>query len=73
MQSQIIALLLPHRSCLASMLVRRANGQFVVQNVDSRIAHAQGEAANRLKSARAIVDPVSREVAVYEMEALSPV
>jgi hypothetical protein len=48
MQSHILALLTPKGGPVAAMLVRRANGELALQHVDSRIAQAHGEAANRL-------------------------
>jgi hypothetical protein len=45
MQSKIIALLAPEGSLEATLLVRRANGQFALERIDARLAHATRMAA----------------------------
>jgi hypothetical protein len=45
MQSKIIALLAPEGSLEATLLVRRGNGQFALQRIDARVAHATRMAA----------------------------
>ena len=75
-QSEIIAVLLPeadaaarHESRAATMIVRRADGQFVLETIDARVALAQ-QAANTgcFRKGKPIIDPSSREVLGYEME-----
>jgi hypothetical protein len=46
MQSKIIALLAPEGSLEATLLVRRANGQFALARIDARVAHATRVAAD---------------------------
>ena len=46
MQSKIIALLAPEGSLEATLLVRRANGQFALERIDTRVAHASRVAAS---------------------------
>jgi hypothetical protein len=46
MQSKIIALLAPEGSLEATLLVRRANGQFALERIDARVAHATRVAAS---------------------------
>ena len=45
MQSKIIALLAIENSLEATLLVRRANGQFALQRIDARVARAARAAA----------------------------
>lgn len=45
MQSEIIAMLIPAGSPGAALLVRRADGQFVVARIDARVARAARVAA----------------------------
>ena len=45
MQSQVIALLAPEGSLEATLLVRRANGQFALERIDARLARATRMAA----------------------------
>jgi hypothetical protein len=45
MQSKIIALFAPEGSLEATLLVRRANGQFSLERIDARVAHATRVAA----------------------------
>jgi hypothetical protein len=74
-QSEVIAVLLPEADAgqrqprAAMMIVRRADGQFVLETIDARIALAQ-QAANTgcFRKGKPIVDPSSREVLGYEME-----
>jgi hypothetical protein len=46
MQSRIIALLAPEGSREATLLVRRADGQFALARIDVRVAHATRVAAS---------------------------
>jgi hypothetical protein len=46
MQSTIVALLASEGSQEATLLVRRANGQFALQRIDARVAHATRLAAS---------------------------
>ena len=76
-RSQVIAVLVPEADAAgdnrhpraATMIVRRADGQFILQTVDARIALAQ-QAANTgcFRKGKPIVDPNTREVLGYEME-----
>jgi hypothetical protein len=76
-RSEVIAVLLPELEASASgrqpraatMIVRRADGQFVLETIDARIALAQ-RAANTgcFRKGKPIVDPTSREVMGHEME-----
>jgi hypothetical protein len=76
-RSQVVAVLLPEadtaghnrQARAATMIVRSADGQFILQTVDARIALAQ-QAANTgcFRKGKPIVDPNTREVLGYEME-----
>ena len=46
MQSKIIALLASEGSLEATLLVRRADGQFALERIDARLAHASRVAAS---------------------------
>jgi len=46
MQSEIIAMLMPEGSPAATLLVRRADGQFFFERVDARVAQAARVAAS---------------------------
>jgi hypothetical protein len=46
MQSKIVALLAPEGSFEATLLVRRANGQFALERIDARLASAVRLAAS---------------------------
>ena len=46
MQSKIVALLAPEGSLEATLLVRRANGQFALERIDARVAQAARLAAS---------------------------
>ena len=46
MQSKIIALLAPEGSLEATLLVHRADGQFALERIDARVAHASRVAAS---------------------------
>lgn len=78
-QSEIIAVLVPevdaatqHLPRAATMIVRRPDGQFVLETIDARVALAR-QAANTgcFRKGKPIVDPTSREVLGYEMEEVS--
>jgi hypothetical protein len=45
MQSEIVAMLMPEDSPGAALLVRRADGQFALERIDSRVAAASRVAA----------------------------
>ena len=62
MQSAIVAMLSPPDSPEAALLVRRADGQFVLERVDVRLAAAAGVAANWFRKS-------STAVAVAGLEA----
>ncbi len=76
-QSEVIAVLLPEFDAAATsrepraatMIVRRADGQFVLETIDARVALAQ-RAANTgcFRKGKPIVDPNSKEVMGHEME-----
>jgi hypothetical protein len=66
-QSQIIALLVPQGSRKATLLVRRADGQFALQGIDSRVAAATRVAASWFRQGSPIVDPVTSAVVGYEV------
>jgi hypothetical protein len=53
MQSQVIALLAPEGSLEATLLVRRANGQFALERIDARLARATRMAAAYTGNTRA--------------------
>ena len=65
-QSHIIALLIPEGSHQATLLVRRSNGQFALQGIDSRLAAAT-RAANWFRKASPIVDANTSAVVGYEV------
>ena len=46
MKSQVIALLVPAGSRRATLLVRRGDGQFALERIDTRVAHASRVAAS---------------------------
>ncbi len=46
MQSRIVAMLVPEDSLKATLLVRRADGQFAFERIDARVAAALRVAAN---------------------------
>ena len=79
-QSEVVALLLPegeqghlaNPEHPATLLVRKADGQFALEQIDARLAFAR-RAVNTgcFRKGRPIVDPVSREVMGYEMEEIS--
>ena len=70
MQSQIIALLVPQGSRKATLLVRRANGQFALEGIDARVASATRIAATWFRQGPAIVDPATSAVVGYEVDEL---
>lgn len=77
-QSEVIAVLVPEADATdrqpraATMIVRRADGQFALETIDARVALAT-QAANTgcFRKGKPIVDPSSREVLGYEMEEVS--
>jgi hypothetical protein len=46
MQSEIIAMWVPEASLRATMLIRRADGQFAFERIDARVAAASRVAAD---------------------------
>jgi hypothetical protein len=79
-KSEIVALLLPegekehlaHPEHRATLLVRRADGQFALEQIDARVALAQ-RAANTgcFRKGKPIVDPTTRQVMGYELAEIS--
>jgi hypothetical protein len=79
-QSEVVALLLPegesehvaHPEHQATLLIRRPNGEFALEQVDARLALAK-RAANTgcFRKGRPIIDPTTRQVMGYEMEEVS--
>jgi hypothetical protein len=70
MQSQIIALLVPQGSRIATLLVRRGDGQFALEGIDARVASAARVAASWFRQGPAIVDPTTSAVVGYEVTEL---
>lgn len=79
-QSEVVALLLPegelehlaHPEHYATLLVRRPNGQFALEQVDARLALARRAAdTGCFRKGRPIIDPMTRQVMGYEMEEVS--
>jgi hypothetical protein len=66
MQSQIIALLVPQGSRKATLLVRRADGQFALEGIDARVASATRAAAAWFRKGSPIVDPITSQIVGYE-------
>jgi hypothetical protein len=66
MQSQVVALLVPEGSRSATLLVRRGNGQFVLEGIDARVASATRIAAGWFRQGPAIVDPATSKIVGYE-------
>lgn len=76
-QSEVVALLLPegesehaaHPEHPATLLVRKADGQFALEQVDARLALAR-RAVNTgcFRRGKPIIDPMTRQVMGYEME-----
>jgi hypothetical protein len=79
-QSEVVALLLPegeaehaaHPEHRATLLIRRPNGEFALEQVDARLALAK-RAANTgcFRKGQPIIDPLTRQVMGYEMEEVS--
>jgi hypothetical protein len=67
MQSQIVALLVPHGSRQATLLVRRGDGQFALEGIDPRVASAARVAATWFHQGSPIVDPATSTVVGYEV------
>jgi hypothetical protein len=61
MQSKIIAMLVPEDSLAATMLVRRANGQFAFERIDARVAVASRVAAGWPRQGVSVVNDVTEE------------
>jgi hypothetical protein len=71
MQSQIIALLVPEGSRKATLLVRRGDGQFALEGIDTRMASATRVAATWFRQGSPIVDPATSAVVGYEVSEVS--
>jgi len=56
MQSEIIAMLVPEASLRATMLIRRADGQFAFERIDTRVAVASRVAARWSRKDRPAAD-----------------
>ena len=67
MQSQIVALLVPEGSRVATLLVRRGDGQFALKGIDTRLAAAARVAARCFRQSSPIVDPATLNVVGYEV------
>lgn len=67
MQSQIVALLVPQGSRVATLLVRRGDGQFALKGIDARVASAARVAASCFRQSSPIVDPATLNVVGYEV------
>jgi hypothetical protein len=72
MKSQVIALLVPQDSLKATLLVRRADGQFSLERIDSRVAFASCAAAAWFRKGAPIVDPGTSKVVGYEIAEVEP-
>jgi hypothetical protein len=71
MQSQVIALLVPEGSRKATLLVRRGDGQFALEGIDSRVASATRVAATWFRQGSPIVDSATSTVVGYEVTEVS--
>ena len=79
-QSEVVALLLPesedgvpaHPGHPATLVVRKPDGQFVLEQIDARLAFAR-RAVNTgcFRKGKPILDPSTRQVMGYEMEEIS--
>jgi hypothetical protein len=68
MQSKIIAMWVPEASLRATMLIRRADGQFAFERIDARVAAASRVAADWFrKGARTVGSGVGRRSAEMSM------
>jgi hypothetical protein len=72
MKSQAIALLVPQDSLKAALLIRRADGQFVLERIDSRVATASCAAAAWFRRGAPIVDAGTSKVIGYEIAEVDP-
>jgi hypothetical protein len=72
MKSQAIALLVPQDSLKAALLIRRADGQFVLERIDSRVATASCAAAAWFRRGAPIVDPGTSKIIGYEIAEVDP-
>jgi hypothetical protein len=72
MKSHAIALLVPPDSLKATLLVRRADGQFSLERIDSRVASASCAAAAWFRKGAPIVDPSTSKVVGYEIAEIDP-
>ncbi len=79
-RSEVVALLLPegeqehaaHPEHRATLLIRRPNGDFALEQVDARLALARRAASTGcFRKGRPIIDPMTRQVMGYEMEEIS--
>jgi hypothetical protein len=67
MQSKIIAMLVPKDGLQATMLVRRANGQFAFEKIDARVASASRVAAGWRQPGVSIASPADSNVIDCEL------
>lgn len=67
MQSVIIAMLMPEGSPGATLLVRRADGQFVFERIDARVASAARVAASFIAKDASGMDRSAPALAGAEM------
>jgi hypothetical protein len=72
MKSHAVALLVPQDGLKAALLVRRADGQFVLERIDSRVASASCAAAAWFRRGAPIVDPNTSKVVGYEIAEVEP-
>jgi len=72
MKSQVIPLLVPQDSLKATLLVRRADGQFALERIDSRVASASCAAAAWFRRGAPIVDPGTSKIVGYEIAEVEP-
>jgi hypothetical protein len=71
MQSKIIAMLVPEDSLKATMLVRRADGRFVFERIDARVASASLAAADWSRRGTSAVNPGSSVIDCDLIEAMA--
>jgi hypothetical protein len=62
MQSEIIAMLVPETSLSATMLIRRADGQFAFARIDTRVAVAARVAAGWSRKVHSTEHTISSSV-----------
>jgi hypothetical protein len=71
MQSEIIAMLVPEAGLSATMVIRRADGQFAFERIDTRVAVASRVAAGWSRKDRSAADTTASVCGqeAYEMPA----